>query len=164
MAVESVVIGGTVSELRNPNPNAVAALEKIMQEMQNLVAHPRIQQKTWVAQAKTWLPLLHIIHGELTGQRVASVPEAESSPSTADEASLLVQYNGSFGSSYVNITLANVQQVGVYRGGQPGYGHVRGGHSYVQLKDGRKFITSADEAQRVVDVMRRHDEANIGTE
>ena len=35
------------------------ALETIIDEMQYLVEHPRIQQKTWVAKGKTWLPTLH---------------------------------------------------------------------------------------------------------
>lgn len=61
-----------------PNPNTIIALERIMLEMQNLVAHPRIQQRTWVARAKEWLPLLQIVHGELTGQRLVVAPDDNS--------------------------------------------------------------------------------------
>lgn len=146
-----------------PNPNTVAALERIMLEMQNLAAHPRIQQRTWVARAKEWIPLLQIVHGELTGQRLAAVPDDVNPPAENDTASILVEVNAGGGQTFINVTLANVQQVEVYRGGEPGYRHVRGAHSGFVLKDGRKYLTKADEAQRIVDAMRKRDEA-VGNE
>jgi hypothetical protein len=36
----------------------VAALAEIIEVMQNLVNHPRVQQRRWVALGKTWLPIL----------------------------------------------------------------------------------------------------------
>ena len=35
-------------------------LGKLISEITYLVAHPRIQQKTWVANGKRWLPILEI--------------------------------------------------------------------------------------------------------
>lgn len=142
-----------------PNPNTVAALERLMLEMQNLVAHPRIQQRTWVARAKEWLPLLQIVHGELTGQKLAAAPDDVDPPVENDTTSILVEVNAGGGQTFINVTLANVQQVEVYRGGEPGYRHVRGAHSGFVLKDGRKYLTKADEAQRIVDAMRKHNES-----
>lgn len=142
-----------------PNPNTLAALERVMQEMQHLVAHPRIQQRTWVAQAKTWLPILTIVHGELVGKRIS--PSSEPPALSEDESnSLLVEVSAGGGQVYVNISLADVSQVGVYRGGEPGHRYVRGAHSGFTLKDGRKFLTKPDEAQRIVDAMRRLNEAS----
>lgn len=140
-----------------PNPNTISALERIMQEMQNLVAHPRIQQRTWVAQAKQWLPLLHIIHGELTGHQPTTDDSNLPVENTSD--SILVEVSAGYAQTFVNISLANVQQVEVYRGGEPGYRYIRGAHSGFILKDGRKYLTNPKEAQRIVDAMRRRDEA-----
>lgn len=36
----------------------IDGLIKIIEEMQYLVEHPRIQQKTWVAKGRVWLPVL----------------------------------------------------------------------------------------------------------
>jgi len=119
-----------------------------MFEMQNLVAHPRIQQKTWVARAKEWLPLLQIVHGEM----IATPDEGKR---RADPSSILVEVNAGGEQTFINLALAEVQQIEVCRGNEPGYRHVRGAHSGFVLKDGRKFLTSADEAQRIVDAMRQ---------
>jgi hypothetical protein len=43
-------------------------LQKIIEEMTYLVKHPRIQQKTWVANAKRWLPVLRIAQSQLAGE------------------------------------------------------------------------------------------------
>ena len=40
------------------NERTIAALEKMMQEMQHLVDHPRMQQRNWVAKGRVWLPIL----------------------------------------------------------------------------------------------------------
>ncbi len=37
----------------------IKALKTMIDEMQFLVDHPRIQQKRWVAKGKTWPPTLH---------------------------------------------------------------------------------------------------------
>jgi hypothetical protein len=41
----------------HPNARTVEAMEKMIAEMQYLVEHPRIQQKTWVASGRRWLPV-----------------------------------------------------------------------------------------------------------
>ena len=51
--------------LHNPNARTIEALEKMIEEMEYLVAHPRIQQKTWVAKGKTWLPTLRTARQDL---------------------------------------------------------------------------------------------------
>lgn len=43
---------------QHPASRTVEQLEQMIKEMQRLVASPRIQQKTWVALGKTWLPVL----------------------------------------------------------------------------------------------------------
>ncbi len=40
------------------NSRTVTAIETMMQEMQFLVDHPRMQQRNWVAKGKEWLPIL----------------------------------------------------------------------------------------------------------
>src|SRR5690606_29387185 len=42
----------------NPKARTAAAIEKMMQEMQYLVDHPRMQQRNWVAKGREWLPVL----------------------------------------------------------------------------------------------------------
>jgi len=142
----------------HPNPNIVAALERLMQDMQHLVDHPRIQQRTWVASGKEWLKLLHIVHGELTGQRLAAAPNDTNPLAENDTPSILVEVNADGGQTFITVALPNVQQVEVYRGGEPGFKDVRGVHSGFVLKDGRKYLTSANEAQRIVDALRKRDE------
>lgn len=133
-----------MSESRTPNPNTIAALERIIQEIRYLVDHPRIQQRTWVASGKAWLPLLYIIHGELTGQ---TVPLPGSTP-LPDEDAMLVKVNLSGGENYVQIKLDDIARIQVNR--------VRGSSS-ITLKNGQQYLTSPDEAQRVVDAMRQDD-------
>jgi hypothetical protein len=134
-----------VDPQRFTNPNTAAALERVMQEMQNLVDHPRIQQRTWVATAKTWLPLLRIIHGELTGRASAEAPSPEQPPRPDDTGSILVEVSAGRGQTFVHVELASVQQIEV--------SPVRG-NGFI-LKDGRRYLTSYTEAQRLVDAMRR---------
>ncbi|MBK8024746.1 MAG: hypothetical protein IPK19_25815 [Chloroflexi bacterium] len=145
--------------LHTSNPNTVAALERLMHEMQNLVDHPRIQQRTWVARAKEWLPLLQIVHGELTGQRQSAAADDGTPLTDRETASMLGEVSVAGGQTFINVPLATVAQVEVYRGGEPGYRYVRGAHSGFILKDGRKYLTSADEAQRLVDAMRKRAQA-----
>lgn len=47
------------------NLRTVTALEKMIQEMQFLTEHPRMQQKNWVAKGKEWLPILHHVKEDL---------------------------------------------------------------------------------------------------
>lgn len=42
----------------HPNKRTISALDKMMEEMQFLVDHPRMQQRRWVAKGKEWLPVL----------------------------------------------------------------------------------------------------------
>jgi len=42
----------------NPNARIAEAIEKMMNEMQYLVDHPRMQQRNWVAKGREWLPVL----------------------------------------------------------------------------------------------------------
>jgi hypothetical protein len=44
--------------IEHPNKRTVAALEKVMEEIQFLVDHPRMEQRNWVAKGKQWLPIL----------------------------------------------------------------------------------------------------------
>jgi hypothetical protein len=132
------------------NSNTLAALERVMQEIKNLVDHPRIQQRTWVARGKEWLPILQIVHGELTGQTepspIVTPPE--------DIGSILIKVNMSADETYVQVKLADIDRIQVNR--------VRRSSSFT-LKDRREYLTSPDEAQRIVDTMRKRDEA-VGNE
>ncbi|MGB7340752.1 MAG: hypothetical protein WBC91_17775, partial [Phototrophicaceae bacterium] len=40
------------------NDRTIKALDNVMEEMQHLVDHPRMQQRNWVAKGKEWLPVL----------------------------------------------------------------------------------------------------------
>ncbi len=42
----------------HPNARTVEAIEKMMETMQYLVDHPRMQQRNWVAAGRRWLPVL----------------------------------------------------------------------------------------------------------
>lgn len=42
----------------HPKARTIAALEKMIEEMQYLVEHPRMQQRNWVAKGRIWLPVL----------------------------------------------------------------------------------------------------------
>lgn len=139
-----------------PNPNTILALERLMQEIQHLVDHPRIQQRTWVASGKRWLPILQIVYGELTGKDLTSTSEEKSLDIEGNGASWLVEVNGASGQTFVNIALADVRQIEVYRGGEPGHRYIRGAHSHFTLKDGRKYLTRPDEAQRLVDALNHY--------
>ena len=112
-----------------PTPNTIAALERIMQEIQNLVDHPRIQQRTSVAYGKAWLSILQIVHEELAGKRLSPATDETTLLPDNDSASIRVEVNAGYAQIFVNISLANVQQVEVYRGGEPGHRIVRGAHS-----------------------------------
>src|SRR6185369_353185 len=42
----------------HPNARTIAAIEKMIEGMQYLVEHPRMQQRNWVASSRQWLPIL----------------------------------------------------------------------------------------------------------
>jgi hypothetical protein len=73
---------------------------------------------------------------------------------------MLVKVNASKGETYINVDLDDVAQVVVSHNGEPGYRYVRGAHSSVELKDGKKYLMNPDEAQRIVDIMRKRDDEN----
>jgi hypothetical protein len=66
---------------------------------------------------------------------------------------MLVKVNAGKEETYVAIDLQDVAQVGIAHAGE-GHRYVRGAHSYVELKDGKRYLLSPDEAQRIVDAMR----------
>ena len=72
---------------------------------------------------------------------------------------MLVKVNAGKSETYVNINLDEVAQVVVSRSDEAGRGLVRGGYSFVELKDGKQYLTEPDEAQRIVDAMRKRDDA-----
>lgn len=43
----------------HPNARTIEAIEKMIEGMQYLVDHPRMQQRNWVASGRQWLPILH---------------------------------------------------------------------------------------------------------
>lgn len=137
-----------MSEARtpNPNPNTVAALARIIQEIRYLVENPRIQQRTWVASGKEWLPLLYIVHGELTG-RTEALP---ATPPAVSAETILVTVNLSGGENYVQIAFDAVDRTQV---------NSMRGQGSLTLKNGQHYLTSAEEAQRVVDATRQADDS-----
>jgi hypothetical protein len=115
------------------NPNTVAAVRRVIEEMQYLVDHPRIQQRRWVASGKNWLSILQIALGELDSkQTLLSAFESEE-----PHAYTIVGINVSSGQRYANIRVDTVQYIEVYRGGEVGHRLVRGGtavsHSRMEL-------------------------------
>lgn len=50
----------------------VEAVGKLIAEITYLVQHPRIQQKTWVANGKRWLPILEIAQAEIVTASAAT--------------------------------------------------------------------------------------------
>ena len=54
--------------LDHPFARTAAALDKVIRQMEYLVAHPRIQQNEWVYQGKGWLPTLHQAKMDLTAE------------------------------------------------------------------------------------------------
>jgi hypothetical protein len=72
---------------------------------------------------------------------------------------MLVKVNAGKSETYININLDEVAQVVVSRSDEAGHGLVRGGYSFVELKDGKQYLTEPDEAQRIVDAMRKRDDA-----
>lgn len=139
------------------NPNSIKELERVMQEIRGLVDRPRIQQKTWVAMGKTWLPILQIIHGELTKQPLPQPTPAEETPmaQTPSSPSILIEAHVGRGTAFVNIALEDIHQVEVY---DPNALYNRGRNNIVTLKNGQKYITKYEETQRVIAALHRYNE------
>lgn len=142
------------------NPNSIAQLERVMHEIQGLVDRPRIQQKTWVAMGKTWLPILQIIHGELTKQplnrdslseeaAIANTPQDRLSPS------ILIEVRVSVSKTFVNIPLADIKEVKVDKGEY----YRRGAENSILLKNGKKYLTTYQETQRVIVALHKYNES-----
>jgi hypothetical protein len=138
------------------NARTIAALEKMIHEMQFLVDHPRMQQRNWVASGKIWLPILRHAIEDLSRVPGSSAANTVSPSPAVESKSILVKVNAGGGETYVHVSLENVAEVTVYRSGE-GYRYTRGAHSGFRLKDGRQYLTNADEAQRIVDAMRGQD-------
>ena len=69
------------------------------------------------------------------------------------EASVLIHVSASKGETYVQIELDEIARITV----------VQGGHgTRLTLKSGKEFILRPDEAQRVVDAMRKADNDKLG--
>ncbi len=71
---------------------------------------------------------------------------------------MLVKVNAGKGETYINIDLDDVAEVVVSRADTTVHEMVRGGFSFVELKGGKQYLIEADEAQRIVDAMRRRDD------
>lgn len=144
--------------MTNPNKRTIAALEKMMQEMQFLVDHPRMQQRNWVAKGREWLPILR--HAKEDLEHPDGVVDSTNSQDISPDGDnhLLVKVNNAYGEAYLNVALEDIARVVVYRGGEKGYSTVRGGHSAFELKNGERHLTTADEAQRIVDARRKLDD------
>ena len=132
----------------NINPNATAALRRVIEEIRYLVDHPRIQQRTWVASGKTWLPVLEIVYGELSLGYKPETTEVAQLPQRNNFDSILVEVNISVKQTFMNIDLADVLQVEVHRSKANSF----------TLKDGRKYLTNPTDAQRIIDALRKAQE------
>jgi hypothetical protein len=132
----------------------IAALEKMISEMQYLVEHPRMQQRNWVAKGRAWLPLLRHAIEDLSKQPEAAKEGTEMTQNLNRNETMLIKVNVSGGETYVHINLDDVAQVTVARKGEPGYYVPRGAHSGFELKNGQKYLTNADEAQNIVNALR----------
>ncbi len=130
------------------NPNTAAALRQIIESIRYLVDHPRIQQKTWVASGKKWLPVLEIVYGELSNEQRSGTIDMAQAPLVKDLGSILVEVNVSVNQTFMNIDLADVSQVEVHRTKSNSF----------TLKDGRKYLTNPTDAQRIIDALRKAQE------
>lgn len=147
----------------HPNERTIEALKRMVAQIEYLVQHPRIQQRTWVANGRDWLPILHHAIEDLTEQGNTQLPAPET-PSTAtvspevEAAMLLVKVSAGSSETYVNINLNDITKVTVDRSGEPGYRYQRGAMNSFELKNGRKYITLKAEALRLIEVLRQREE------
>jgi len=154
----------------HPNERTIDALKRIVEQIEYLVQHPRIQQKTWVASGREWLPvLLHAIEDltELGNNTLPLLEESTSSiasiqPITAEVETPMLLIKVSEGSSetYVNISLNDITKVTVDRNGEPNHRYQRGAMNSFELKNGRKYMTIKTEALRIIEALREREEGN----
>lgn len=129
-------------------------LEKLIHEMQYLVDHPRIQQKTWVANGRKWLPILHRIKGEITTARDTSQPQPAEPVPQKPKTPIVLEVHWK-GQTFMTFDLEEVAQVTIDRSGEPGYRAERGVVTQFRLKDGRSFSLSKKEALRLLDELKK---------
>ena len=72
---------------------------------------------------------------------------------------MLIKVNSGKGETYINIELSEIAKVAI--GNKLGVRYTRGADSFVELKNGKKYLTNPDEAERVVDFMRKQDDDSI---
>lgn len=72
---------------------------------------------------------------------------------------MLIKVNAGKGQTHVNIDLQDVAEVVV--GNKPGVRYVRGAHSSITLKDGKHYLIPVEEADRVVEAMRKLDDEQL---
>lgn len=144
-----------------PNSNharTIAAVQKMISEIQYLVDHPRVQQRTWVAKGQVWLPILHHVIEDLGGEPYTATEAEPTTTPVESNVSLLIKVSAGYNETFVNIQLDDIKNVTVCRSGS-GYPAQRGCQSGFTLKNGQKYLTSDAEAQRVVDALRKRDES-----
>lgn len=146
--------------MSNNYARTIAAIQKMIIEMQYLVDHPRMQQRNWVARGREWLPVLHHAIEDLSQADQSNTVNQGMSYPAPEIPSLLIKVNVRDPNTYINIPLNEVKSVTVYRGGEPGHRYQRGAHSGFELKNGHKYLTNPDEAQRLVDALNKYNAGN----
>lgn len=137
----------------------VEAIERMIQEMQFLVDHPRMQQKRWVAMGRTWLPTLYQAREDLArlGNSVQSQTQADHEQTTESEDTILVRVNQGKGETYINVKLADIAEVSVAHHGEPGHYVQRGATNHFRLKNGTMYLTTVHETKRLVGAMKKRE-------
>ena len=74
---------------------------------------------------------------------------------------MMIKVNAGKGDTYVNINLEDVAEIVVSQPAEAGQGMVLGGFSFVELKNGKQYLLEAEEAQRIVDFMRKRDDDGV---
>lgn len=137
----------------------IAALEKVIGEMQYLVDHPRMRQRNWVAAGKMWLPVLHQAKEDLalpdSHSATASAPLVNPAP-IADESDIyLVRVYKGQSESYVNVRIKDITEVTIAQIGTPGHYVQLGAHNSFTLKNGTHYPTTLDEALRLIEAIKQ---------
>jgi hypothetical protein len=135
----------------------IAALEKMMQEMQFLVDNPRMQQKRWVAMGRTWLPILNDAKEDLLrlGQSdAAPSAEVQASPAApAGEESILIKISQGSGETYLNLKLDEIAEVSVAHHSEPGQKIQSDATNSFRLRNGTAYLTTVHETKRLVEAL-----------
>lgn len=138
------------------NPSSITELDRVMQEIQELIEHPRIKQRTWVAKGKTWLPILQIIHGELTRRHSSQDdPNQITIDNTPPSPMILVQVQTRSSKAFINIPLTDIKEVQVDE--RPIY--MRGVENSFTLKSGKKHFTTYEESKKIIDALHKYNES-----